>query len=103
MESDRSSKSIQLCIHVSGQIIHALKGDTILDALLDGGIAIEHECGGNCSCTTCHITVIEGEYNLSEVEWPESERLNTLEIRKEYSRLGCQAILLAGPIKISIG
>ncbi len=40
------------------------KEESILDVALNIGIPLDHACGGNCACTTCHIWVKEGAENL---------------------------------------
>ena len=76
----------------------AHRGDTLLDAALEHGIDMPHECGGNCSCTTCHVTIETGLENLSPMEEPEDERLATAPDRTPRSRLGCQALLRGGAV-----
>ena len=78
--------------------ISAHRGDTLLDAALENGIEMPHECGGNCSCTTCHVTIEAGMENLSAMEEPEDERLATASDRMARSRLGCQALLRGGAV-----
>ncbi len=80
--------------------VSARAGDTVLDAALDGGVWIEHECGGNCSCTTCHIHVTQGAELLSPIEEPEDYRLTFAVGRSPDSRLACQALILGGPVEI---
>ena len=36
------------------------KEESILDIALNNGITLDHACGGNCACTTCHVWVKEG-------------------------------------------
>ena len=38
---------------------------SLLDIALANDIHLEHNCGGSCACTTCHVIVREGEDNLS--------------------------------------
>lgn len=71
----------------------AFTGDTLLDAALDNGIDLPHECGGNCTCTTCHVLVEQGAQCLSQIEPPEDERLQDTPLRTPHSRLACQALL----------
>ena len=33
------------------------KEESILDVALNYGVTLDHACGGNCACTTCHIWV----------------------------------------------
>jgi len=41
---------------------------SLLDIALNFGAPLEHVCGGNCACTTCHVIVKQGEGHLSAVE-----------------------------------
>src|ERR1051326_3068309 len=77
-------------------------GDTILDAALDHGIDLPHDCGGNCACTTCHVLIELGAEHLSPMEEVERDRLSTAEGLTPRSRLGCQAILLGGDLTVRI-
>jgi len=76
-------------------------GDTVLDAAIDNGIDLPHECGGNCACTTCHISVESGAEYLSPMEAVENDRLSTADMRTPRSRLACQALLVGGPIRVT--
>jgi len=64
-------------------------------SLLDIALAndIEHNCGGSCACTTCHVIVKEGAENLSEMAGDEEDRLDMAEGLTIHSRLGCQAVV----------
>jgi 2Fe-2S ferredoxin len=66
---------------------------SLLDIALAKGIHLEHNCGGSCACTTCHVVVREGEENLSAMEKDEVDRLDTAEGLTLHSRLGCQAVV----------
>src|ERR1035441_4791324 len=35
------------------------KKESLLDVALNYGVHLDHACGGNCACTTCHIWVKE--------------------------------------------
>jgi 2Fe-2S ferredoxin len=69
------------------------KPGSLLDIALAHGIELEHNCGGSCACTTCHVVVKEGEENLSEMQEDEEDRLDTAEGLTIHSRLGCQAVV----------
>jgi len=71
---------------------HGLKG-SFLDIALNHGIHLEHACGGNCACTTCHIWVKQGEQLLSEASDDELDRLDMAADLQLNSRLGCQAVI----------
>lgn len=69
------------------------KPQSILDVALNFGIHLEHACGGNCACTTCHVVVKKGKDLLSECDEEEADRLDTAADLQLNSRLGCQAII----------
>jgi 2Fe-2S ferredoxin len=71
--------------------VEVKEGETILQASVDNHIDLPHACGGNCSCTTCHVIVRQGEENLSEIEEEEDNRLDMAAGLTIHSRLGCQA------------
>lgn len=81
-----------------GVMVSTQAGDTLLDIALDNGIALEHECGGNCACTTCHVWIETGMENLSPMQEVEAERLLDAENRHPSSRLACQAIVQNGNV-----
>lgn len=66
---------------------------SLLDIALAHDIALEHNCGGSCACTTCHLVVREGEANLSAMQVDEEDRLDMAEGLTIHSRLGCQAVV----------
>jgi len=82
-------------------ILEVKDGQTILDVALSHHVPLEHNCGGNCACTTCHVIVREGMGNLSEMEEEEEDRLDTAEGLTLTSRLGCQAKVL-GDVVVAI-
>jgi 2Fe-2S ferredoxin len=69
------------------------KPGSLLDIALAHNIPLEHNCGGSCACTTCHVVVREREENLSAMEQDEEDRLDTAEGLTLHSRLGCQAVV----------
>jgi ferredoxin, 2Fe-2S len=71
---------------------HGLPG-SLLDVALNVGVQLEHSCGGNCACTTCHVIVRSGMDNLSEMQEDEADRLDLAWDVGPRSRLACQAIV----------
>ena len=63
-------------------------------------IEIDHYCGGQCSCGTCRINVVNGADNLSRMQGMEEMVLGAANIQKG-SRLSCQARVI-GPVEIQI-
>lgn len=77
------------------------EGTSILDAALENDVWLEHNCGGFCACTTCHVIIKQGAENLSGMEDEEEDRLDTAEGVTLSSRLGCQA-LVSGDVVVEI-
>ncbi len=71
----------------------ALVGDSILDVALANGIDLQHNCGGVCACSTCHVIVKQGMDTLTEQLDDEADQLDEAEGLTLDSRLGCQSRL----------
>ena len=69
------------------------KPGSILDIALNFGLHLEHACGGNCACTTCHVVVKKGKELLSDMDDDEADRLDMAADLQLDSRLGCQAVI----------
>jgi 2Fe-2S ferredoxin len=79
------------------------KRESILDVALNFGIHLDHACGGNCACTTCHVVVKKGKECLSELDDDEADRLDGAADLQLESRLGCQVqITKPGEIVVEI-
>jgi 2Fe-2S ferredoxin len=74
---------------------------SLLDVALHHGVPLAHACGGNCSCTTCHVVVRKGGRSLSPIEADEEDRLDKARGLTPRSRLGCQAVV-RGDVVIEI-
>ena len=66
------------------------EGTVILDAALNNNIRLDHNCGGNCACSTCHVVVEEGIDTLGEPTEDELDMLDEAEGLTDHSRLACQ-------------
>ncbi len=69
----------------------ALVGDNILEVALANGIDLQHNCGGVCACSTCHVIVKKGLNSLTEMSDDEGDQLDEAEGLTLDSRLGCQS------------
>jgi 2Fe-2S ferredoxin len=79
------------------------KPESLLDVAINFGVHLEHACGGNCACTTCHVVVRRGKELLSEIDEEEADRLDMAADLQLNSRLGCQAqIVKPGKIVVEI-
>jgi ferredoxin, 2Fe-2S len=72
---------------------HDGKPGSILDVMLGHGVHLEHACGGNCACTTCHVIVKQGFNKLGESSEQEEDLLDRAPGLTPTSRLGCQAVI----------
>jgi 2Fe-2S ferredoxin len=66
------------------------EGTVVLDAALNNNIQIDHNCGGNCACSTCHIVVEEGLDTIGDPSEDELDMLDEAEGLTDHSRLACQ-------------
>ncbi len=67
------------------------KPESLLDVALNHKVFLDHACGGNCACTTCHVQVLKGAELLSEMDDDEADRLDMAADLQLNSRLGCSA------------
>ena len=72
---------------------HDGRPGSILDVLLAHGVPLDHACGGNCACTTCHVIVKKGFERLSSSSEEEDDLLDKAPGLTPTSRLGCQAVI----------
>jgi len=72
--------------------LNVRSGFTLMEAAVQNGVAgILAECGGGCSCATCHVYVAEPWFSLSgEIADYEEGLLEGLDGRRPNSRLSCQ-------------
>jgi len=85
------------------RVIHQIRtGQTLLEILLQHGIAVMHECGGMCTCSTCHIYVIDGMQFLEGKSVREEHFLRKVKDPMHTSRLSCQCILLDSKARITL-
>jgi ferredoxin, 2Fe-2S len=77
-------------------------GMSILEAALENGVNLDHNCGGVCACTTCHVIVKRGDDSLSEIDDAEDDRLSQAEGLTLHSRLGCQAVVESGDEDVTV-
>ena len=71
----------------------AAPGESVLDVALNNGIQLQHNCGGVCGCSTCHIYVNTGGDNLPEISDKEEDFIDRAENPRINSRLACQCVV----------
>ena len=79
---------------------HELEGlddKRAMEVIRDWGLDIKAECGGSCSCATCHVYVEEDWLGKLPAPSDDEEDLlySTLD-KKPNSRLSCQILLYEG-------
>jgi 2Fe-2S ferredoxin len=78
--------------------LEGLEGWRAMEVIRDWGLGIKAECGGACSCATCHVYVEESHFaNLPPPSDDEEDLLYSTLDKKPNSRLSCQ-ILLSEPL-----
>jgi 2Fe-2S ferredoxin len=74
--------------------LEAIEGWRVMEVIRDWGMPIKAECGGACSCATCHIYVdpawLDGLYPPTSEEM---EQLDTAYAVESNSRLACQILV----------
>ena len=81
----------------SEQVIDAPAGISLMEAAIKNGVqGIEADCGGACSCATCHVFIASAWMDkIPPKEDMEDAMLEcALDLRDE-SRLSCQILLTA--------
>jgi ferredoxin, 2Fe-2S len=69
-------------------------GYSILEVTEDHDIHLNHNCGGVCACSTCHVYVEKGEEFLEEISDKEEDFIDRAINPRLESRLGCQCVIL---------
>lgn len=81
---------------------NAEEGYSILEVTEDFDIHLNHNCGGVCACSTCHIYVNKGEDSLEEISDKEEDFIDRAINPKLESRLACQCIILDDDAEIEV-
>ena len=73
-------------------VVDAKEGMSVMQTAVNNGVdGIVAECGGACSCATCHVHVEEEWFDkLPEVQNMEKEMLDFVMSPQPTSRLSCQ-------------
>ena len=79
------------------QSVEAATGVSVMQAAVSNGVVgIDADCGGSCSCATCHVYVDEAWVDkLAAIDPNEDAMLGLSSDRRENSRLCCQITLNA--------
>ncbi len=85
------------------KVVHdAEVGLSILEVTEDHDIHLNHNCGGVCACSTCHIYIEKGEDSLEEISDQEEDFIDRAINPRLESRLACQCIILDDNAEIEV-
>lgn len=85
-----------------GAVLDGVKGETVLNTILQNDIGLEHACEKVCACTTCHVIIREGFDSLAESDELEDDLLDKAWGLEPDSRLSCQAIIADEDLVVEI-
>ncbi len=88
-------------IHAEGKSGEVPENITVLEAAELLGFPLNHDCGGNASCSTCRVEVMAGAEHLSEIDFEEQDLLDREALIEPYHRLSCQAKIL-GDVMVQV-
>jgi 2Fe-2S ferredoxin len=95
-ESDTVFTTLALLPNGESHNLQAPAGWRLMEVLRDYGLPIRAECGGACSCATCHVHIAgSGRAPLRAPADDELDRLAEIFDADDSSRLACQ--ILTGP------
>lgn len=77
-------------------------GFSILELTEDHDVHLNHNCGGVCACSTCHIYIDKGEDSIEEISDKEEDFIDRAIDPRIESRLGCQCIILDKDAEIEV-
>lgn len=83
-------------------VSNAEEGYSILEITEDHDVHLNHNCGGVCACSTCHIYVVKGGDDLEEISDKEEDFIDRAINPKIESRLACQCIILDADANIEV-
>jgi 2Fe-2S ferredoxin len=74
--------------------LEGIEGWRVMEIIKDYGLPIKAECGGCCSCATCHVYVDPAWVDkLYPMQDEEQDLLDTAPDVKDNSRLSCQILM----------
>ncbi len=78
------------------------KDMSILELTEQFDIHLNHNCGGVCACSTCHIYLLKGEAFVEGITDKEEDFIDRAINPKLESRLACQCIILKDQVEIEV-
>ena len=68
-------------------------GQSLLEVALKHNIELQHNCGGVCACTSCHVYIEHGSVHVEQATDLEEGFVDRAINPRLNSRLGCQCVL----------
>ncbi len=78
------------------------EGESVLDVCMEHDIELQHNCGGVCGCSTCHIYVQHGMEHIQDISDKEEDFIDRAVNPRINSRLGCQCVAQSGNLEVLI-
>lgn len=75
---------------------------SILELTEQFNVHLNHNCGGVCACSTCHIYVQKGDRFVEEISDKEEDFIDRAINPRLDSRLACQCIVLKEDVEIEV-
>jgi ferredoxin, 2Fe-2S len=75
---------------------------SVLELTEDFDVHLNHNCGGVCACSTCHVYVEKGEQFLEEISDKEEDFIDRAINPRLESRLACQCIILKNTAEVVV-
>ena len=75
---------------------------SILEITEEADVHLNHNCGGVCACSTCHIYVEQGEQFIEEISDKEEDFIDRAFNPRLESRLACQCIILDDKASVTV-
>lgn len=75
---------------------------TVLEAALLNDIKLNHNCGGVCACSTCHVYIEKGMETLPETTEKEEDFIDRARDPRLNSRLSCQCDLMVDETYVEV-
>ena len=73
--------------------LEAKVGQKVMEIIRNASLDIEAQCGGCCSCATCHVYIDPDDWSrIGKCTQDEEDMLDLVDGVKETSRLSCQIL-----------
>ena len=87
---------------IASKTVHAEAGYSLLEITEEHDVHLNHNCGGVCACSTCHVYILKGEDYLEEISGKEEDFIDRARNPRLESRLGCQCVILEEDVEIEV-